>query len=106
MASSGGPSGPGGGSGAVEWAEGAPVWFQPAGAAAPLPGELVEVHRAARVLLVSAIVNGKQLLSLWRNFDVMTMSTDWFKFAELVYWTSASRELLTAVTGRCDVREQ
>ncbi|CAG4937205.1 unnamed protein product [Parnassius apollo] len=38
---------------------GAAVWFQPAGAPAPLPGELVEVHRAARVLLVSAVVNGQ-----------------------------------------------
>ncbi|CAG9785914.1 unnamed protein product [Diatraea saccharalis] len=42
-----------------EWSEGAAVWFQPAGAPAPLPGSLVEVHRAARVLLVSAIVNGQ-----------------------------------------------
>lgn len=47
------------GSGGQEWTEGAAVWFQPGGAAAPLPGELIEVHRAARVLLVSALVNGK-----------------------------------------------
>ncbi|CAG4975497.1 unnamed protein product [Colias eurytheme] len=47
------------GSGGTEWSEGAAVWFQPAGASAPLPGELVEVHRAARVLLVSASVNGQ-----------------------------------------------
>ncbi|KAL4710295.1 hypothetical protein ACJJTC_011549, partial [Scirpophaga incertulas] len=50
MAASGGMS---------EWSEGAAVWFQPAGAPAPLPGSLVEIHRAARVLLVSAMVNGQ-----------------------------------------------
>ncbi|KPI93117.1 Myosin-XV [Papilio xuthus] len=48
-----------GGSGQLEWAEGAAVWFQPPGAPAPLPGDLIEVHRAARVLLVSALVNGQ-----------------------------------------------
>lgn len=48
-----------GSGGMSEWSEGAAVWFQPAGAPAPLPGELVEVHRAARVLLVSAVVNGQ-----------------------------------------------
>nr|XP_049699745.1 unconventional myosin-XV [Helicoverpa armigera] len=48
-----------GSGGLSEWAEGAAVWFQPPGAAAPLPGELVEVHRAARVLLVSAHLNGQ-----------------------------------------------
>ncbi|XP_073944850.1 unconventional myosin-XV-like [Choristoneura fumiferana] len=42
-----------------EWTEGAAVWFQPAGAPAPLPGEIVEVHRAARVLLVSCVVNSQ-----------------------------------------------
>lgn len=45
--------------GSPEWAEGAPVWFQPPGAGAPLPGELIEIHKAARVLLVSAQINGK-----------------------------------------------
>ncbi|XP_059051494.1 unconventional myosin-XV [Achroia grisella] len=48
-----------GSGGLAEWSEGAAVWFQPTGASAPLPGSLVEVHRAARVLLVSAIVNGQ-----------------------------------------------
>lgn len=48
-----------GSGGLSEWTEGASVWFQPAGAPAPLPGSLLEVHRAARVLLVSAIVNGQ-----------------------------------------------
>lgn len=48
-----------GSGGLSEWSEGASVWFQPPGAAAPLPGELVEVHRAARVLLVSAHLNGQ-----------------------------------------------
>ncbi|XP_063618998.1 unconventional myosin-XV [Cydia splendana] len=47
------------GSGGTEWSEGAAVWFQPPGAPAPLPGQLVEVHRAARVLLVSAVVNSQ-----------------------------------------------
>ncbi|VVC86540.1 unnamed protein product [Leptidea sinapis] len=49
------------GSGA-EWSEGAAVWFQPPGASAPLPGEVLEVHRAAKVLLVSALVNGQMIL--------------------------------------------
>lgn len=48
-----------GSGGLGEWSEGAAVWFQPAGASAPLPGALVEIHRAARVLLVSAVVNGQ-----------------------------------------------
>lgn len=48
-----------GSGGLSEWSEGAAVWFQPPGAPAPLPGELVEVHRAARVLLVSAHLNGQ-----------------------------------------------
>ncbi|KAJ2939726.1 hypothetical protein O0L34_g17919 [Tuta absoluta] len=54
MAGSGGLASSGG-----EWTEGAAVWFQPPGASAPLPGALVEVHRAARVLLVSAVVNSQ-----------------------------------------------
>ncbi|CAB3253169.1 unnamed protein product [Arctia plantaginis] len=48
-----------GSGGLSEWSEGACVWFQPTGAPTPLPGELVEVHRAARVLLVSAQINGQ-----------------------------------------------
>ncbi|XP_026324836.1 unconventional myosin-XV isoform X2 [Hyposmocoma kahamanoa] len=48
-----------GSGGTSEWQEGAAVWFQPPGTSAPLPGSLVEVHRAARVLLVSAVLNGQ-----------------------------------------------
>lgn len=58
-----------GSGGLSEWSEGASVWFQPPGAAAPLPGELVEVHRAARVLLVSAHLNGQVS-------DICTVSVD------------------------------
>lgn len=48
-----------GSGGLAEWSEGAAVWFQPPGTPAPLPGELLEVHRAARVLLVGALVGGQ-----------------------------------------------
>jgi hypothetical protein len=60
-----------GSGGMTEWTEGAAVWFQPTGAPAHLPGSLVEVHRAARVLLVSAIVNG-QVKKIIINFHTHT----------------------------------
>jgi hypothetical protein len=34
------------------------VWFD-AGVSYPLPGEIVEVHRAAQIVIVSATIDGK-----------------------------------------------
>jgi myosin XV len=34
------------------------VWFD-AGFGFPLPGEIIEVHRAAQIIIVSAVVDGK-----------------------------------------------
>ncbi|XP_055590383.1 unconventional myosin-XV-like, partial [Uranotaenia lowii] len=43
----------------MNWATGDLVWFDP-GHGPPLPGEIVEVHRAAQVIIVQAVINGKQ----------------------------------------------
>lgn len=42
----------------MEWSEGDLVWFDP-GLGHPLPGEIQEVHRAAQVIIVQALINGK-----------------------------------------------
>lgn len=42
----------------MEWSEGDLVWFDP-GLGHPLPGEIQEVHRAAQVIVVQALINGK-----------------------------------------------
>lgn len=42
----------------MEWSEGDLVWFDP-GLGHPLPGEIEEVHRAAQVIVVQALINGK-----------------------------------------------
>ncbi|XP_055693638.1 unconventional myosin-XV isoform X1 [Lutzomyia longipalpis] len=42
----------------MEWNEGDLVWFDP-GLGHPLPGEIQEVHRAAQVIIVQAVINGK-----------------------------------------------
>lgn len=42
----------------MEWSEGDLVWFDP-NIGYPLPGEIQEVHRAAQVTIVQAIINGK-----------------------------------------------
>lgn len=59
----------------MEWSEGDLVWFDP-GLGHPLPGEILEAHRAAQVLIVQALINGKviclsfQLTKLFR-MDVL-----------------------------------
>lgn len=45
----------------MEWSEGDLVWFDP-GLGHPLPGEIQEVHRAAQVIIVQAMINGKVCL--------------------------------------------
>lgn len=42
----------------MEWSEGDLVWFEP-NIGYPLPGEIQEVHRAAQVTIVQAVINGK-----------------------------------------------
>lgn len=42
----------------MEWAAGALVWFDP-GVGHSLPGEVMEYHKAAQVLIIQAVINGK-----------------------------------------------
>jgi hypothetical protein len=35
------------------------VWFEVANLSFPLPGEIIEVHRAAQIVIVSATIDGK-----------------------------------------------
>lgn len=42
----------------MEWSEGDLIWFDPS-IGHPLPGEIQEVHRAAQVIIVQALINGK-----------------------------------------------
>lgn len=42
----------------MDYQEGDLVWFD-AGLGHPLPGEIHEVHRAAQVIVVQAVINGK-----------------------------------------------
>ncbi|XP_055854931.1 unconventional myosin-XV isoform X2 [Episyrphus balteatus] len=42
----------------MDWVEGDLVWFDP-GLGHPIPGEIQEVHRAAQVIVVQALIKGK-----------------------------------------------
>lgn len=42
----------------MDWIEGDLVWFDP-GLGHPIPGEIQEVHRAAQVIVVQALIKGK-----------------------------------------------
>ncbi|XP_058458630.1 unconventional myosin-XV isoform X2 [Malaya genurostris] len=42
----------------MDWSAGDLVWFDP-GMGHPIPGEILEVHRAAQVIIVQALINGK-----------------------------------------------
>lgn len=53
----------------MEWTEGDLVWFDP-NIGHPLPGEIQEVHRAAQVTIVQALINGK--VSFYRRFKKRT----------------------------------
>lgn len=48
----------------MEYEEGDLVWFDP-GLGHPLPGEIQEVHRAAQVIIVQAVINGKVCLNYY-----------------------------------------
>lgn len=43
----------------MEWSQGNLVWFDPGGLGHPLPGEIQEVHQAAQIIVVQAVINGK-----------------------------------------------
>lgn len=49
----------------MDWSTGDLVWFDP-GLGHPLPGEILEVHRAAQIIIVQALINGK--VSNWISF--------------------------------------
>lgn len=58
----------------MDWAEGDLVWFDP-GVGHPIPGEIQEVHRAAQVIVVQAMIKGKVSVlavgdhcGLWMSF--------------------------------------
>lgn len=53
----------------MDWSEGDLVWFDP-GMGHPIPGEIQEVHRAAQVIVVQAVIKGK--VSITVNFEVHT----------------------------------
>lgn len=63
MMTTGGGGGGGGIGGQLnmEWSEGDLVWFDP-NLGHPLPGEIQEVHRAAQVIVVQALINGKVII--------------------------------------------
>ncbi|XP_055533492.1 unconventional myosin-XV [Wyeomyia smithii] len=42
----------------MDWSTGDLIWFDP-GLGHPLPGEILEVHRAAQVIIVQAVINGQ-----------------------------------------------
>lgn len=57
------------------------MWFDPGGLGHPLPGEIQEVHQAAQVIVVQAVINGKvrQIFcnccySLWLISNTITYS--------------------------------
>lgn len=51
----------------MEWSEGDLVWFD-TNIGHPLPGEIQEVHRAAQVIIVQAVINGKVSGFNWMAF--------------------------------------
>lgn len=52
----------------MEWSEGDLVWFE-TNIGHPLPGEIQEVHRAAQVIIVQALINGK--VSIFQIFFLL-----------------------------------
>lgn len=51
----------------MDWSEGDLVWFDP-GVGHPIPGEIQEVHRAAQVIVVQAVIKGKVNIKKIENF--------------------------------------
>jgi myosin XV len=47
----------------MEWSTGDLIWFDP-GLGHPLPGEIQEVHRAAQIIIVQAVINGKVTITI------------------------------------------
>lgn len=60
----------------MEWSQGNLVWFDPGGLGHPLPGEIQEVHQAAQIIVVQAVINGKVNIQL-RRIDLVLISSGW-----------------------------
>lgn len=52
----------------MDWTEGDLVWFDP-GLGHPIPGEIQEVHRAAQVIIVQALIKGKVITYIYIYFS-------------------------------------
>lgn len=74
----------------MEWSEGDLVWFDP-GLGHPLPGEIQEVHRAAQVIIVQALINGK--VSSLIRINVFCFLT----FFLLYYYEARNKNLCSKV---------
>lgn len=67
----------------MEWSEGDLVWFE-TNIGHPLPGEIQEVHHAAQVIIVQALINGKvsRMFIIFSNLAYFSLSP--FKAAILL----------------------
>lgn len=63
----------------MEWSEGDLVWFDP-GLGHPLPGEIQEVHRAAQVIIVQALINGKVSVAFFYFVIIVSEFINWYNF--------------------------
>lgn len=63
----------------MEWSEGDLVWFDP-NIGHPLPGEIQEVHQAAQVIIVQALINGK--VSTILEIEFISIEYQRMKFLE------------------------
>lgn len=64
----------------MDWSEGDLVWFDPS-IGHPLPGEIQEVHRAAQVTIVQALINGKvsTLIIIYHHFIFQYIRYSWHR---------------------------
>lgn len=56
----------------MEWSTGDLVWFDH-GLGHPLPGEIQEVHRAAQVIVVQALINGKVSIFTYYSCSILML---------------------------------
>lgn len=75
----------------MEWSEGDLVWFEANNTGHPLPGEIQEVHRAAQVIIVQAVINGK-VGDLLLNEEVLWVKIVW-NFKEIFVLFGDSLEM-------------
>ncbi|GAB0087709.1 unconventional myosin-XV [Sergentomyia squamirostris] len=86
----------------MDWNEGDLVWFDP-GAGHPLPGEIQEVHRAAQVIIVQAVINGKSDQCVWFVMRIVRFHLEpWQKGGSVTSTpcSSPALSLLTPVLSR------